>query len=93
MRKQFYHSWKELPKFSEIVKFGCKIFLTGKYSNVKFVNFVYFCITWEKALPHFHIEYKIRKLYRTIFSTFYNILQPNFTISLNLGSSVLNFIH
>ena len=24
--------------------------------------------------------YKIRKLYRTIFSTFYNILQPNVTI-------------
>ena len=26
-----------------------------KYSNVKFANFVYFCIAWEKALPHFHI--------------------------------------
>ena len=25
VRKQFYHCWKQLPKFSEIVKFGCKI--------------------------------------------------------------------
>ena len=29
--------------------------------------------------------YKIRKLHRTIFSTFYNVLQPNFTILINLG--------
>ena len=26
-----------------------------KYSLAKFANFVYFCITREKALPHFHI--------------------------------------
>ena len=31
--------------------------------------------------------YQIRNLYITIFSTFYNILQPYFTVSLNLGSS------
>ena len=29
----------------------------------------------------------IRELYITIFSTFYIILQPNFTMSLNLGRS------
>ena len=23
--KAIWHSWKELPKFSEVVKFGCKI--------------------------------------------------------------------
>ena len=26
-----------------------------KYSDVKFEDFVYFCITREKALPHFYI--------------------------------------
>ncbi len=32
--------------------------------------------------------YKIRKLHMTVyFSTFYDILQPNFTILLNLGCS------
>ena len=30
--------------------------------------------------------YKIRKLHRTIFSTFYNVLQPNFTILLRAFS-------
>ena len=40
------------------------------------------------AFPFLNTKvYKIRKLYRTIFSTLYNILQPNFTISLNLGRS------
>ncbi len=28
--------------------------------------------------------YKIRKLHMTVFSTFYDILQPNFTVLLNL---------
>ena len=31
--------------------------------------------------------YKICKLYITIFSPFYNIIEPNFTVSLNLASS------
>ena len=65
----------------------------GKYSPVKFAKFVYLCITHGKALqicgnvvtqiPRNTKVYKIRKLYITIFSTFYNILQPNFAILLN----------
>ena len=41
---------------SEIVKFGCKILKNVEnIVNVKFANFVYFCIKREKPLPHFHI--------------------------------------
>ena len=64
---------------------------------MKFANFVYFCITRGKEQSDFEMRlhfsarntkvYKICKLYRTIFCTFYNISQPNFTILLNLGNS------
>ena len=84
-----------LVKLSSLVAKYCK--MSKKYSPVKFANFVYFCITNGKALslcgnlvtlfPAYAKVYKILKLYITIFWTFYNILQPNFTISLNLGSS------
>ena len=56
------------------------LYSNAKYSNVKFANFVNFCITQEKALTHFHIGvtfsvnntkvYKVRKPYRAILSTF-----------------------
>ena len=34
----------------------------GKYSPLKFANFVYFCITREKVLPHFHIVVTLFRL-------------------------------
>ena len=39
-----YHSWKEHRKFSKKVWLQ-NIVKCGKYSHVKFANFVYFCIT------------------------------------------------
>ena len=49
----YEHGWKEHPKFSKLVKCGCKmlqnIVKCGKYSPVKFANFVYFCIMREKV--------------------------------------------
>ena len=62
---------------------------------MKFANFAYFCILCaEKSnqiskcgytFPRIIQQYT--KFARAIFSTFYNILQPNFTISLNLKCS------
>ena len=45
---------RKFPKFSETVKFSCKILKNVKNiaSNVKFANFLYFCSTQEKVLPH-----------------------------------------
>ena len=42
---------------------------------------------WLHFSAHNTKVYKICTLHRTIFSTFYNILQPNFTILLNLACS------
>ena len=51
------------------------------YNHVKFANFVCTFVLRDIKV------YKIRKLHMTVFSTFYDILQPNFTILLNLGCS------
>ena len=44
---------KENPKFSKFAKFGRKMLLNVKNITVpvKFANFVYFCITYEKLMP------------------------------------------
>ena len=57
---------------------------------MKIANFVYFCITHGKLIPtsrkryQFSVGntkvYKIHKLCRAMFSSFYNISQPNFAI-------------
>ncbi len=46
----------------------------GKYSRVKFGNFVYFCITRGKALPHFEMcNYtKFRMLFLAVPMNFLN---------------------
>ena len=68
---------------------------------MKFANFVYFCITHEKLIPfsrywyQFSVRntkiYKICKLHRVIFFTFYNISQPNFAILLPSGNEFYYF--
>ena len=65
--------------------------------TVKIAKFVYFCITHGKLIPtsrkryQFSVRntevYKVRKLCRAIFSSFYNISRPNFVILLILGCS------
>ena len=68
--------------------YGCYVTfrysLTKQFASGSFPNYRqhYFCITREKALPDFHIVFSAcnTKLYRTIFFTFYNILQPNLAI-------------
>ena len=71
----------------------------GKYSPVKFANFVYrlFVLravkitTFGSKMVIFHARntnlYKICELHRAIFSSFYNISQPNFAILLILTCS------
>ena len=64
---------------------------------VKIANFVYFCITLAKLIPtsrkryQFSVRntkvYKIRKLCRAIFPSFYNISQRNLAILPILGCS------
>ena len=57
-------SFLNLVKLWSLVVKYCKM---SKYSNLKFANFVYFCITREKALPHFHIVVRLfRPLYKNI---------------------------
>ena len=60
---------RKFPKFSETVKLSRKILKNVKNiaSNVKFANFLYFCSTQEKVLPHFHIVVTLfRAQYKSI---------------------------
>jgi hypothetical protein len=74
-----HHSQKEHTKISKLLQSLVEKY--GKYSLAKFANFVYFCIGCENCETKL---YKICKLWKAIFSTFYNILQPNFAILLIL---------
>ena len=74
---------------------NCEIWLYNivkyrKYSNVKFANFVYFCITREKALPHFPIVHGSAFLFviqkYTKFANFIGLYFPHFTIFWNQTS-------
>ena len=77
---------KSFPKFSEIVKFvKCR-----KYSDLKFANFCIDLYCAGKSVTTFPCSgiaflrnkksTQNCKIYRTVFSAFYNILQPNLTI-------------
>ena len=86
-----------LKNILKLVKWKSLVAKCGKCKPVKIENFVYFCITHGKLIPTSRKRYqcsvrntkvyKIRKLCRAIFSSFYNILQPNFAILLILGCS------
>ena len=86
---------KSILKLQSLVVKCCKM---KKISSAKFANFVYFCITHRKLIPlsrkryQFFVRtkrYKICKLHRVIFFTFYNISQPNFAILLRLRRSLM----
>ena len=85
----------KLVKLLSLVVKRCKMWKMYACEDCKFV---YFCITHEKLIPtsrnvryQFSVRntkvYKIRKISRAIFSSFYNILQPNFAILPILGCS------
>ena len=53
---KFENNFSTIGKsFLNLVKLLSLVAKCRKYSNVKFANFVYFCIAREKALPHSHI--------------------------------------
>ena len=78
-------------KINKIANFGGEMLKYGKYRFAKLENFVYFCITRDKAwhFPNFcsnvvglsRRNANILKLCRLkdIFPFFYNMLQLNFT--------------
>ena len=59
---------------ASLIWYDCEVWLQniGKYSPVKFANFVYFCITRENGLPHFNIVVFQREIQRhTEFEIYY----------------------
>ncbi len=83
---------KSILKLVKLQSLVVKCVKCEKYNHVKFANFEFFCITHEKLIPfsqywyEFSVcstkTYKVCKLHRVIFLTFYNISQPNFVILL-----------
>ena len=77
----------KLVKLQSLVAKCCKMQKIQACKICKFCILMYYArktdITIEKTV------YKICKLYRVIFFTFYNISQPNFAILLNLGCSLM----
>ena len=83
-----YHSWKDRLKMSKI---WLRIIVKwGKYSPVKFANFVYIWITCgeynhfePKVVINFTARntniYKICELHKAIFSSFYNVCSQLWT--------------
>jgi hypothetical protein len=88
LQSYFYPTFLHMPARKPVVV------KWGEYSPVKFANFVYICITRGEN-NHFWAEsgyfyraytniYKICELHRAIFSSLYNISQPNFAVLLIL---------
>ena len=55
--------------------------------KLKFLFIISHFEMWQRFSARNAKVYKIRKLHMTVFSTFYDILQPNSTILLDLGCS------
>ena len=90
---------KNVLKLVKLPSLVAKCSKMQKYKPAKFANFVYFRITRGKLIPLSRKRYqfsprntkvyKICKLYRLIFFTFYNISQQNLAILLTLGCSLM----
>jgi hypothetical protein len=89
---QYYHSWKEHLKMSKIAQFGreicCKMRNIALWSSQILYIFALRAGTtiFQPKVVIFTARntniYKICELHRAIFSSFYNISQPNFAVLL-----------